>query len=137
MSAFLLDTHVWIWYANGNAELHSSIRKKITTALYENKAHLAAISLWEISMLDKKKRIILEMPCLEWINQFLELTRIRVLPITPAIATESCHLPGELQDDPADRLIIATARVERLTLMTRDSRILAYGRHKYITAIKA
>lgn len=137
MSSILLDTHVWIWYANGSDELSKSIRKTITTALYNNEANLAAVSLWEISMLDKKKRIILEMPCLEWINKFIELTHIRVVPVTPAIATESCYLAGEFHDDPADRMITATARVEGLSLVTRDTRILAYGRNKYVSTIKA
>lgn len=136
MSAILLDTLVWIWYVNGSEELNKKIQNIITAALHNNEACLAAISLWEISMLDKKQRIILEMPCLEWINKSIELTHLRILPITPAIAIESCHLPGEFHDDPADRLITATARVEGLTLITRDERMLAYGRHKYLAVFE-
>lgn len=137
MSSILLDTHVWIWYVSGSNELSKSVRSKITSALSNNEAHLAAISLWEICMLDKKQRIILEMPCLEWINKFLELTHVHILPITPAIATESCYLPGKFHEDPADRMITATARVEGLALVTRDTRMLMYSREKYITTIKA
>lgn len=137
MSSLLLDTHVWIWYVSGNEEINKSVQKTITSALHNNQAYLAAISLWEICMLDKKQRIILEMPCLEWINRFLQLTRIRILPLTPEIAQESCHLPGKFHNDQADRLITATARVEGLTLVTRDTRILSYGRNKYISTIKS
>ena|SRR3990167_3734270 len=137
MSGILLDTHVWIWYVNGSEDLNKIVRKKITMALYNNEASLAAISLWEVSMLDKKQRIILGMPCLEWINKFLELTHVRILPITPAIATESCYLPGNIHADPADRMIIATARVEGCTLVTRDKRILIYSKNKYVSTIKA
>src|SRR3990167_9976263 len=137
MNALLIDTHAWIWYVNGNKELKPSTRKIMSEAIYNQNIHLAAISLWEICMLDKKQRIVLEIPCLEWINKFLELTHIHVQAITPAIAVESCHLPGEFHDDPADRLIVSTARVEGLALVTRDARIVAYSRNKYISIIKA
>lgn len=134
MNGLLVDTHAWIWYINGASELSKNARKTITTALHENNAHLAAISLWEIGMLDKKQRIILEMPALEWINKSIEITHVRVQPITPAIAIESCQLPGKFHEDPADRLIVATARVQALTLITRDKQILAYSKLKYISA---
>ena len=136
MSGLLIDTHAWIWYINGSDELGKSTRKAMTTALHNNQAHLAAISLWEIGMLDKKQRIILEMPALEWINKSIDITHVRVLPITPSIAIESSHLPGKFHDDPADRLIVATARIEALTLVTRDKQILAYSEHKYISTTK-
>lgn len=133
MTAILLDTHVWIWYINGSDELTKSTKKTITAALHNNQAYIAAISLWEIGMLEKKQRIILEMPALEWINKSIAITRINVVPITPEIAIESSQLPGKL----ADRLIVATARIEGLTLITRDKQILAYSQHKYVAASKA
>ena len=137
MSGILLDTHVLIWYISGNEELNKKTHKIITDAIYNNTAHVAAISLWEIAMLEKKQRIILEMPCLEWINQSLELTHIRVASLTPPIAIESCHLPGKFHEDPADRMIVATARVEKLTLITRDKKMLSYSQSKYVSTIKA
>lgn len=135
-SSFLLDTHIWLWYVNGNEELKKATRTTISTALYNNAAYLAAISLWEISMLEQKRRIVLGMSCLEWINKSIELTHVRVVPLTPAIATESCHLPGKFHEDPADRMIAATARIEGLTLITCDEKILAYGRSKHIHVLK-
>lgn len=137
MKAVLLDTHVWMWYMNGNEELNKNVRKIITNAFDNNQAHIAAISLWEVGMLEKKKRIILNMPGLEWINSSIELTHLRVLPITPEIANESCFLPGVFHDDPADRMIVATSRVEQLTLVTRDAKILEYGKNKYISTLQA
>lgn len=136
MSVILLDTHVWIWFVNGNKELGKAIREKINTAIQNNAMGISAISLWEISMLEIKNRIVLDMPCLEWINKSLKLTRCQVFPITPSIAVESCSLPGNFHEDPADRIITATARVEGLALLTRDARILAYSRKKYVSAIK-
>lgn len=136
MSAVLLDTHTWIWYVIGSGELKKSKRELITTALFNREAHIAAISLWEIAMLENRQRITLGMPYLEWINKSIELTSIQIAPLTPAIAAESCCLPGKFHEDPADRMIVATARVERLTVMTRDSKILTYGNSKYITTLK-
>ncbi len=137
MNPLLLDTHVWIWYVNGSDELKKPIRNTITEALHNSHVYLAAITLWEISMLVKRQRIILDMPVLEWMNKSIDITRINVAPLTPAIAAESCQLPGEFHGDPADQLIVATARVEGLTLVTRDKLIMAYSSHKYLSALKA
>jgi PIN domain nuclease of toxin-antitoxin system len=88
-------------------------------------------------MLEKRERIILEMPCQEWINQSIELTHIQIALMTPTLAIESCHLPGNIHEDPADRMIMATARVEGLTLITRDKKMIAYSHNKYVSAIQA
>lgn len=137
MRGLLLDTHVWIWYVLGDPEISKSLRKEIGNAIKENSIYIAAISLWEISMLESKGRIILEMPCLEWIKNAIEYTHAQVLHMTPEIAVESCHLPDSFHEDPADRLIVATTRVEGLPIVTRDARILQYSKQKHITAIKA
>ena len=137
MNAISLDTYSWVWYISGNLTLNKTTRKIITSALQQHTAHLAAISLWEIAMLEKKQRIILEMPFLEWIHKSLEVTSIRILPLTPSIAMESCSLPGQFHGDPADCMIVATARVEGLSLITRDAKILSYARNKYLSVIKA
>ena len=137
MKGLLLDTHVWIWYVIGSNEISKPLRKEIGNAIKNNKIHIAAISLWEISMLESKRRIILEMPCLEWIKSAIDYTHAQILHVIPEIAVESCYLPGDFHEDPADRLIVATARVEALPIVTRDARILQYSRKKYISTIKA
>jgi|SRR5579862_1752795 len=136
MKKILLDTHTFIWQVNGETTLTKATRQLIDNAAHEGILYLAAISLWEISMLDKRKRIILEMPCLEWINKALELTHTQILSLTPSIAVESCYLPGDFHEDPADRLIVSTARVENLAILTRDTRILSYGQNKYVATMK-
>ena len=132
----LLDTHVFIWYVNGNTEIGKRLKNQIDEAIQSHSIYLASISLWEISMLDMKQRIILEMPCLEWINCAIEETHTQVLPITPTIAVESSNLPGKFHGDPADRLIVATARAEGLVLATRDANILDYGKSKLLSVLK-
>ena len=136
MSGILLDTHVFIWYVNGNNEINKRLQNVIDSAIQSNSIYLAAISLWEISMLDVKQRIILEMPCLEWISRAIKELHIQILPITPTIAVESANLPGAFHGDTADRLIVATARAEGLALATRDKNILDYGKSKLLSAIR-
>lgn len=137
MKGLLLDTHVWIWYVLGSKEIDKTLRKEIGNAIKNNRIYISAISLWEITMLESKRRIILEMPCLEWIKNAINFTHAQVLQLIPEIAVESCYLPDAFHDDPADRLIVATARVEALPIVTRDSRILEYSKRKHISVIKA
>ena len=87
-------------------------------------------------MLEFKNRITLGMPCLEWINKSIELINLQILPLTPAIAVDSCSLPGIFHEDLADRIITATARVEGFTLYTRDSKIVEYSRKKHVSALR-
>lgn len=135
-NAILIDTHIWIWYIMGNTELSKNIQDIVTKSLRQHQAYLAAISLWEISMLDRKKRIVLDMPCLSWIHKFIDLTQIQIIPLNVEIAVESCHLPESFHADPADRMIVATARTENLTLLTRDERILEYGQQSYVRTLR-
>lgn len=127
MSYYLLDTHVWLWYMNGNKELSRHARDMIAEAIRNRKIFIAAISLWEVAMLEQKKRIAMQIPCLEWINRSIELTHLQIIELTPEIAVESCHLPGSFHGDPADKLIVASARIENMTLVTKDKTILSYG----------
>ncbi len=136
MNDILLDTHVFIWYVNGS-EINLRTRKKIDSAIQTNSIYLAAISLWEVGMLVAKQRIILEMPCLEWINRAIDELHLQILPITPTIAVESCTLPKKFHGDPADRLIVGTARARGMTLMTRDMNILNFSKSKLLSVIKA
>lgn len=132
----LIDTHGFIWFVNGDSQLASKQIKLITQAVENNSLYLSSISLWEISMLVAKNRISFTTSCLHWLTKAVSLTNTSVLPISPEIAVESCHLPGQFHDDPADRIIVATARIEELTLLTRDEKILNYGKNQYIQIIK-
>lgn len=135
MKSILIDTHIWIWYANGDKKLSHEEKKIISQGFLDSKVHIAAISLWELAMLEKKQRITLDMPCLEWIRSFFQVTHCQLVPMTPEIAVESCCLPGDFHDDPADRMIAATARVEHLSLMTHDARMIQYGKNHYLSVI--
>jgi PIN domain nuclease of toxin-antitoxin system len=132
----LLDTHVWIWLMGGDQCLSSSAQEIIEKAHQAGGVFVSAISCWEIAMLEQKKRVVLNKPCLDWIKTSLHYG-IQLLPITPEISVESCHLPDYFAGDPADRIIIATARIESLLLVTRDERILKYADQQMVLAVNA
>lgn len=131
---FLLDTHVWVWLINGD-KLAKRMVEQIDRAAKENLLFISALSLWEISMLVAKGRIILDMPVLDWISKSLEAPGINLLPLNPKIAVESCNLPGDFHGDPADRMIVATARVEDLTVISSDQKILDFSKSHYVKVL--
>jgi PIN domain nuclease of toxin-antitoxin system len=136
-SPLLLDTHIWIWVNNAEKTLTTTTQKIIDLATQNQGIYISAITLWEISTLAKKGRIILNMPCLHWMKEALALPGITLLPISPEIAVESNELPEDFHGDPADRILVATARIERLTLVTRDQKILDYGKKDFVSVLKA
>jgi len=83
-----------------------------------------------------KGRIQLSVPLRDWIDRALGAPGIRFVPLDAAAAAESTLLPGDPQGDPADRFLMATARVEDLVLATRDRQILKYGKGGYLRALK-
>lgn len=137
MKGLLLDTHVWIWLMEGNPLLENKYRKMINSAAQDNNVHIAAITTWEVSMLAMKKRIILEKPVLAWLNQALSLPGVELRELSPEVAAESCDLPenSKFHGDPADRLIVATARVYGLTILTHDKKMLSYAKQHYVSVV--
>ena len=132
----LLDTHVWIWLMNGDREAFSNrCLKAIESAAYEGRLHVSPMTVWEIGMLVAKKRIRLGMDCLVWVQNALAVPGTHLCPLSPEIAVDSTRLPGNFHGDPADRLLVATARIMRLTLVTQDEKILRYGEKGFVKAV--
>ncbi|MFN3235348.1 MAG: type II toxin-antitoxin system VapC family toxin [Gammaproteobacteria bacterium] len=136
MSELLLDTHVWLWLMEGRSSLTKKVVSLIEKAHVNGSIFVSAISCWGIGMLESKKRIVLSMPASEWIKSAVS-TGVEVLPLTPEVLLESCHLPGEFHADPADRMIVATARMKNITLVTRDKNILKYGTKDFVSTLRA
>ena len=127
----LLDTHVWIWWHMNQGKLSSRVRHLIEGADYEELL-LSAISPWEFSKLLEKGRLGISCDPLDWLNRTLLMPKLRLVPISPGIAYHSTTLPPPFHDDPADQIIVATARDEDATLLTADERIRAYRHVKSI-----
>jgi len=122
MSRFLLDTCAVLWIANGEA-IDAEARKAIAAG----ERHVSPITAWEIANLARKNRIALTMPVAAWLTQALGAMDAVLPELSVSVLVESCALPGAPPDDPADRIVIATARQNNLTLVTRDAAILRYA----------
>ena len=123
----LLDTHILIWLAEGTADLAPTSVARLDDATRDDGLAVSAISFWELAMLQARQRITLSLPVQRWREIVLETSGFIEAPLTGDAAIESVNLPGEIHDDPADRMLIATARLNGWTLATRDDRILSYG----------
>lgn len=130
----LLDTHVWIWLNEGTAQLRKGIIDRIDGAAARGGALVSVMSVWEVSLLHAKRRVVLGLALPAWVRNALA-PPIALAPLTPEIAVEANQLPEHFQDDPADRVLVATARREGLTLVTRDRAILAFAARGHLRAL--
>jgi PIN domain nuclease of toxin-antitoxin system len=136
--SLILDTHAWVWLVNGASTLKAAAREAIDAAINDNKyIGIPAICVWEVCMLVAKGRLVPPQSVELWIEEALSLPGIRLIPLSPKIAVESCRLPGYPHKDPVDRLLIATTKVERAVLITRDLRIRRYARTGQIACLPA
>ena len=133
----LLDTHVWLWFMLANAELASNEQNAINRAAASGRLRIAAISVWEAALLASRGRVALHQPLALWIAEAVSAPGLSIEPLLPQVAVEAASLPETFHRDPADRLIVATARVAKATLMTRDQRILDYAARGHLAAIAA
>ena len=122
----VLDTHVWVWWVQGDPRLARAAAERIEQEESGGIA-VSAISCWEIAKLVEHNRLALPLGVEEWLSTALSYPGIQLAPITPRIAVESTQLPGEFHADPADQLIVATARVLNCTLFTADTKIRRYS----------
>lgn len=130
---YLLDTHVFLWLMLGDQELKD--KSLLETAALTGGLFVSAITAWEIGMLASRGRVNLGMPCQEWIEQSLKAPGVSFLELSPKIAVEASYLPDNFHGDPADRILVASARIKNMTLATRDEKILSYAQQGYISSL--
>ena len=133
----ILDTHALIWAVDDDPRLGSAGRAAVAESTVAVGLGISAITPWEIALLAEKGRLHLGRDVGNWIDFVLSLPGIRLMPILPAIAIDSVRLPGVFHADPADRLIIATARHHGAPLLTADRTILAYAAGGHVSVIDA
>ena len=123
----LLDTHILLWWLNDSARLSAGQREALGRANEKSPLLVSDISLWEVAMLHNLDRIRLAMPLRDWLSKAVAPPLVRTQGISPPIATEVAALPDSFHRDPADRIIVATARVLGARLLTQDRRIVEAG----------
>lgn len=125
---YLLDTHVWIWWHMNPDRLSSRVHQIIADPAHYEELLLSAISPWEFCKLLEKGRLGISCDPEVWIGRALSMPKLRLVPLTPALAYRSTVLPLPFHQDPADQIIVATAREEKAVILTKDRLIQAYTR---------
>lgn len=132
----LLDTCAAIWISE-DEQLSPKATLEINRAAFERRpVYLSLYTAWERAMLSTKDRLSSPLSPKAWFEQFTSRPEIEVVPLTSDILIESCFLPGSPHSDPADRIVMATARALDLTIVTRDRDILAYSAQGHVRAIR-
>ena len=137
MPLLLLDTHTLIWFMFGDGRLGEVAAESILGACRNDFVLVSAITPWEIGLLVSKKRIEIFRDVTEWILGVLATPGVRLVPLEPEIAVASTRLPFEMHPDPADRILVATARHLGATLVTADSVLLELAVKGHFRALDA
>jgi PIN domain nuclease of toxin-antitoxin system len=130
----LLDTCAVIWMV-GAAPFSDSARKAVQEASLVGRVMVSPASAWEVGLAARKQQGAFLPDAKSWFSHLMSLPGIGLAALTPEIAIDSSHLPGPLHNDPADRLLIATARALGVPIVTRDAKILVYGRAGHVKTI--
>ncbi len=127
----VLDTHIWVWWVHGDQRI-TDAQAQIIQSNETSGIGVSAISVWETAKLVEYKRLELPCPLHEWFELALSYPGVRLIALTPDIAVESTRLPGQFHRDPADQIIVATARLYDCPLITSDRKILDYPHIKAV-----
>ena len=123
----LLDTHAWVWWLAEDRRLSTRAKSAIRTGLVEQDLWISLISVWEVAKKVEKKQLILDRPLDQWLDEALTPQGLGVWELTRPILVESCELPQPFHGDPADQILVATARHHRAILVTKDQGIRRYA----------
>ena len=136
MTELLLDTCAVIWTANGDP-VSAAARDGLDAAYRAGRrSFVSPFTAWELGLLVSRARLRLTRPVADWFDDYVKRGGMTLAALTPRILADSSFLPGSPPADPADRIIIATARAENLTVVTRDRKILTYARDGHVAALE-
>jgi PIN domain nuclease of toxin-antitoxin system len=134
MQPLLLDTHAAIWYSHDQLPV-AATNKLDDAARSGSPLLLSPITAWEVGQLASRGRVDLTTTPQRWFYGVLATPGVRLAELTPDILIASSYLPGKPPNDPADRILIATARELGATLVTRDRAIIAYGEQGNVSVV--
>lgn len=136
-SRMLLDTHAFLWMIEDHPRLGAATARALNRAAREDRIAISAITPWEIALLASKQRIDLQRDVMGWMHDALALPGLHLVPLEPEIALESTRLPFEVHPDPADRMLVATARYLGATFVTADGALLKLAGKGHFKAMDA
>ena len=128
----VLDTHAWIWWVSNPDFLSDKAKQIIDEAVTNRNVLISSISVWEVTILVSRGRLKLTMNPDDWVAASEALPFFDFVPVSNSIALKSVQLPGVLHNDPADRIIIATAISMGAVLVTKDEKIRNYSHVKTV-----
>ena len=128
----VLDTHVWVWWISDPQKLPARASRTVTEAAANRAIYISAISAWEIALLAARGRLTFTMDAQDWIAKSEALPFLHFVPVDNAIAVRSVRLPEPFHNDPADRIIVATAIIMGVPVVTSDTKMRKYPHVKSI-----
>jgi PIN domain nuclease of toxin-antitoxin system len=124
--AVVLDTCAWLWFCSDRRRLSKAAHEAIQREKRRSGLVVSVFSAWEVAKLVEKRKLAFAIPCREWIEHACRVDGITMHPLTPEICVDSTELPGVFHGDPADQIIVATARSLGAPVVTADRKIIAY-----------
>jgi PIN domain nuclease of toxin-antitoxin system len=123
----LLDTHAWVWWVSEDRRLSKGATAAIRRATRDgDSVWVSIISIWEVATKVEKKQLVLDRPIRQWMDQATTVTGLFLADLSAAILLDSCELPQPFHGDPADQMIVASARHLNAALLTKDRKLRSY-----------
>lgn len=135
MPPLLLDTHAAVWITEDHPLASTAVEAINAAYRAGSTVFVSAITAWEIGLLVSRNRLSLVARPERWFQRLLAIPGVKLADLSPDILIASSFLPGEPPRDPADRIILATARDLGATLITRDRLLLKYGEDGQVSTI--
>lgn len=123
----LLDTHVWIWWVSEDRRLSARAKAAIEKSQREAALSVSLMSVWEVAKKVEKNQLLLDRPLEQWLDVATTMPGLHLAELTRPILVESCQLPQPFPGDPADQIIVATARHDSAVLVSKDRKIRDYS----------
>ena len=123
----LLDTHAWLWWVSQDPRLSNKAKSTIAKSQRAEDLWVSLISIWELAKKIEKTQLILDRPLDQWLDVATAMPGLHLAELTRPILVESCQLPQPFPGDPADQIIVATARHDEAVLVTKDRKIRGYS----------
>lgn len=123
----LLDTHAWLWWVTEDRRLSKRAKSKITDSVARGDLWISLISVWELAKKVEKGQLVLDRPVDRWLEDAVSPAGLGVWEMTRPILVQSCALPRPFHGDPADQILVATARHHGAVVVTKDEKIRRYA----------